>query len=71
MTILPDCPARIAGLREGDIIISLGGNTVSGVDDIHRRLDGDTIGKKMAVGYLRDWVRLDTTAVIPVENPEG
>ncbi len=70
MTILPDCPARAAGLREGDIIISLGGNTVSGVDDIHRRLDGDTIGKKMAVGYLRDWVRLDTTAVIPVEYPE-
>jgi S1-C subfamily serine protease len=70
MTILPDCPARAAGLREGDIIISLGGNTVSGVDDIHRRLDGDTIGKKMTVGYLRDWVKLDTTAVIPVEYPE-
>ena len=70
MTILPDSPAGAAGLREGDIIVSFGENVVSGVDDIHRMLDGDTIGKTMSVGFLRDWVKLDTTAVVPVEYPE-
>jgi len=67
MAVVPDSPAQGAGLREGDIITKLGDNTVSTVDDIHRSLLGDTIGRKMAVNYLRDWVKLGIVVVIPDE----
>ena len=70
MAIVPDSPAQGAGLREGDIITKLGDNTVSTVDDIHRSLLGDMIGGKMAVNYLRDWVKLGTAVVTPVEYQE-
>src|ERR1700682_3083122 len=33
-------PAEKAGLREGDLIIGLGEETISGVDDLHRLLTG-------------------------------
>ncbi len=70
MAVVSESPARDAGLREGDIIIRLGDNPVSTVDDIHRSLLGDTIGSKMTVNYLRDWVKLSAAVVTPVEYLE-
>jgi len=70
MSVVARSPAQVAGLREGDIIIRLGECTVATVDDIHRSLIGDTIGRKMAVSFLRDWVKLENTVVTPEEYPE-
>ena len=70
MAVVPGSPAQGSGLREGDIITKLGDNTVCTVDDIHRSLIGDTIGREMAVSYLRDWVKLATAVVTPVEYLE-
>jgi len=42
-----DSPAKRAGLREGDAIVSFDGQTINNVDDLHRALlMGSTAGKK-------------------------
>jgi len=48
-----DGPAAEAGLRRGDIIVSLGGTPVSSVDEIFRVLAEWPVGRPMAVGFLR------------------
>jgi S1-C subfamily serine protease len=65
-----DSPAYITGLQEGDVIISLDQKLVSGVDDIHRLLTRDVIGKKLEIIVLRDWsIRLEKS-IIPVASPD-
>ena len=70
MAVVAGSPAETVGLKEGDILLSLGDNRIATVDDIHRCLIGDTIGRKMAVSFLRDWVRLEKTVVTPKEYSE-
>jgi S1-C subfamily serine protease len=62
-------PAQKAGLKEGDIIISLGGEPVSSVDDIHRRLTREAIGKTLAVVLLRGWTARLEKSIVPAESP--
>jgi len=62
-------PAYRAGLREGDIIISLGGERVTSVDDIHRRLTREAIGKSLGVVLLRDWTKRLEISIVPTESP--
>jgi S1-C subfamily serine protease len=54
-----DGPAATAGIREGDIIVSLDTESVSGVDDLHRLLIEHRIGKRVVLGVLRDQQRID------------
>jgi S1-C subfamily serine protease len=70
MSVAPGSPAEISGLKEGDIIISLGQDAVSGVDDIHRILTRDVIGKSVNMVTLRGWTTRLEKAIIPVEVPE-
>jgi S1-C subfamily serine protease len=70
MGVSPDSPAEAAGLKEGDIIISLGQDTVSGVDDIHRLLTRDVIGKSIDVVLLRGWTTRLEKSVKPAAVPE-
>jgi C-terminal processing protease CtpA/Prc len=62
-------PAHRAGLKEGDIIISLGGEHVTSVDDIHRRLTREAIGRSMGVVLLRDWTKRLEMSIVPAESP--
>ena len=62
-------PAHRAGLKEGDIIISLGGEPVTSVDDIHRRLTREAIGKSLEVVLLRDWTKRVEISIVPAESP--
>jgi S1-C subfamily serine protease len=48
-----DGPAAAAGLRRGDILVTLGGVPVSSVDEIFRALAEWPVGKPMAVGFIR------------------
>jgi S1-C subfamily serine protease len=62
-------PAHQAGLKEGDIVISIDGESVTSVDDIHRRLTREAIGKSLEVVLLRDWTKRVEISIIPAENP--
>jgi S1-C subfamily serine protease len=68
--VVPNSPAYIGGLKEGDVIVSLNGNLVTKVDDIHRSLGKDVIGKKLTVVLLRDWINRLELSVVPVESPQ-
>ncbi len=47
-------PAAQAGLAPGDIILKFSGEEVGGVDDLHRLLTADRLGKKIKLDVFRD-----------------
>jgi S1-C subfamily serine protease len=67
--VTPDTPAHAAGLKEGDVIISLGQDPMAGIDDIHRRLGKDAIGKRLEIVLLREWTTRLEVPIVPVESP--
>jgi S1-C subfamily serine protease len=46
-------PADRAGLREGDLVIGLGGETIAGVDDLHRLLTGREAARASVLRIIR------------------
>ena len=56
-----DGPARVAGVREGDIIVSFDAAPISSLDDLHRTLSEDRIGTFVTMGLLRDLQRIDVS----------
>jgi S1-C subfamily serine protease len=68
--VKPGSPAYAAGLKAGDIIISLEGKTIVSVDDIHRLLGREVIGQRMRVVFLRDWTNRLEGDITPAVNPE-
>jgi S1-C subfamily serine protease len=59
-------PADEAGLRAGDLILDFAGETVSSIDDLHRLLTEERIGKPVPVRVLRRG-ELRRVLVIPRE----
>lgn len=53
VSIAPDSPARRAGLREGDILLSYDGQPTPGVDDLHRLLTETRVGVPASLTILR------------------
>jgi S1-C subfamily serine protease len=47
-------PAALAGLQEGDILLSLDGITITGTDDLIRLLGAERIGREALVSFMRD-----------------
>jgi S1-C subfamily serine protease len=47
-------PATSAGLREGDVLLSLDGIAITGTDDLIRLLGAHRIGRETVVSFLRD-----------------
>ena len=62
-----DSPAERAGLRQGDIVIGLAGEVVSGIDDLQRVLTEERIGELVESVVLRDGRRL-TLTLQPAES---
>ena len=59
-----DSPAEHGGLRQGDIIIGLAGEVVSGIDDLQRVLTENGIGKPVDAVVLREGQRV-TVGLVP------
>ncbi len=59
LAVEKDSPAEGIGLREGDVLVGLDGHSVAGVDDLHRLLTGERIGKRLGISVLRNSERLE------------
>jgi S1-C subfamily serine protease len=68
LSVEPSSPADAAGLLQGDVIHAIGDEPVSGVDDLHRYLSDEQIGRTVALSVLRGIHRRRVT-VIPAESP--
>lgn len=62
----PRGPAARAGLEAGDVIVQFNGEWVAGIDELHRLLDAEQVGKAATIRVLRRSQTLDFT-VTPVE----
>ena len=51
---MPDSPASRAGLHAEDLILSVDGAPVEGVDDLHRLMARDAIGRPATLAVVRD-----------------
>lgn len=62
-----ESPARKGGLREGDIIIGFDDLPIAGIDDLHKLLTEERIGKKSLLTLVRGVDKL-TIEVTPEES---
>src|SRR5688500_4075938 len=60
-------PAAGGGLEDGDVILAFDGQTVSGIDDLHRLLTDERIGVATRVTVLRRGARAHVT-ITPAES---
>jgi S1-C subfamily serine protease len=65
--VQPGSPASAGGIEPGDVIVGVDKETVTGVDDIARVLDGTRIDKRVSIHLLRDG-RARTLEVVPTER---
>ena len=68
MTLSPEGPARQGGLESGDLLLRFGHHPVGGIDDLHRVLGAERIGKRVPVDIWR-LGRLVHSSVVPTEPP--
>jgi S1-C subfamily serine protease len=61
-------PGDRAGLEPGDLILSFDGASVNGIDDLHRALTAERIGKPASITVLRR-AQLLTLRIQPEEMP--
>jgi S1-C subfamily serine protease len=67
LTVDANSPATTAGLREGDVIISLAEQAVAGIDDLLRLLTADRIGAAAKMVVLRG-IAKRTLTIVPRES---
>ena len=65
----PDSPAARAGLRDGDIILRFAGETISAINELHKALTAERVGKPQPVLVLRSVSLVDLT-IVPAARPE-
>ncbi len=65
----PEGPARQGGLESGDLLVRFDHAPVAGIDDLHRALGAERIGRPVPVDVWR-LGRLVQASVIPTEPPE-
>ncbi|EIM27898.1 S1C family serine protease [Microvirga lotononidis] len=63
----PNSPADQAHLEQGDVILSLDGEPVGGVDDLVRLLNGERIGRVVELVLLKKG-EMRTVTITPVER---
>jgi S1-C subfamily serine protease len=65
----PDAPASQAGLEEGDVIVALGEEPVTSIDDLQKLLTQLPVGIPATVTVLRNGRRIERM-VVPTDYPQ-
>ena len=66
LEVVAEGPAARAGIREGDIILTAGGQTIAGAQALQRLMLADTIGSQLPITLVRDGALVDVI-VTPAE----
>ncbi len=66
VSIEPSSPARKSGLIQGDVIVGFDGEPVAGIDDLHRRLTEERVGRSFPLLFVRGSEK-KTTTISPEE----
>jgi S1-C subfamily serine protease len=67
VSVEPESPATVAGVRDGDVVLGFAGEAVTGIDDLLRHLTDDRIGLPLTLTILRRGERRQLT-IIPAES---
>ena len=70
LDVQPNGPAHKAGIVIGDILVSLAGRAVTGLEDIYSQLHGEVIAKPLALKFIRGGAIQETNIVVG-ERPHG
>jgi S1-C subfamily serine protease len=70
LDVEPNGPAHKAGIVIGDILVSLAGRAVTGLEDIYSQLHGEVIAKPLALKFIRGGAIQETNIVVG-ERPYG
>jgi S1-C subfamily serine protease len=68
MGMTPEGPARLGGLETGDLLLRFDHQPVADIDDLHRALGAERIGKPVAIEVWR-MGRLVQSRVVPTDPP--
>ena len=66
----PNSAASAGGLVDNDVIVAFAGEAITGIDDLHRCLNEETIGKEVIVTVLRRGERREVRIVPRESMPE-
>ena len=64
--VVEDSPAAQGGLRAEDLIVAIDGAPISGVDQLHRLMVSDAIGRTLGVTLIREGRRTEVE-LVPTE----
>jgi S1-C subfamily serine protease len=64
--VVEDSPAARAGLRAEDLIVAIDGGPIVSVDELHRLMVGDAIGRTLSVTVIREGRRREIE-LVPAE----
>jgi S1-C subfamily serine protease len=53
VSVEPDSPGDRAGVRDGDLIVGLGGQPIAGIDDLHRLLTEEQADRETTLTVVR------------------
>jgi S1-C subfamily serine protease len=63
ISVEPNSPAERAGLEERDLLVEFDGNAISSIDDLHRQLTPECIGKTAPIIVIRHSERVALNVV--------
>jgi S1-C subfamily serine protease len=70
LEVEPEGPAHKAGIVIGDILVALAGQPVAHLEDIHAKLAAESIGKSLAVNFIRGGA-LQEASIVVGERAQG
>ncbi len=70
VTVAQGSPAELAGIEDGDIIVSIDGVEVKSLEEVHQAIE-PKLGSEVTLLLLRDSTELEVTLIPREEYPEG